>query len=265
MTINSAAGWSLIIAVVLGLVGSLFTPGGMLMEPADPANFVEAAGVLGDNAPLAQYATFLFVISVVFYWFGLSTLRRAFSGGSVMDRVSSFALNIFLVGYAFLIVELSIRHILIHVLEHGVGASACGRTGYSDDAVCGGWRSSLCIPVRCIHRLGHIRMRLGAPEREHEHLQAGISGIGAHGFAQLCCADDCGAHTSHRPARGGYLQQHRAVLRLPVHTGHRRGDHAGSPGVRGRRSGLLGSVTVKIQTACCSGLRRCSMPVIPAA
>ena len=124
MTINSAAGWSLIIAVVLGLVGSLFTPGGMLMEPVDPANFVEAAGALGDNAAVSQYVTFLFVISVVLYWFGLHTLNRAFSGGSLMDRVSSFALNIFLIGYAFLIVELSVRHILIHVLEHGVGGSA---------------------------------------------------------------------------------------------------------------------------------------------
>ena len=124
MTINSAAGWSLTIAVVLGLVGSLFTPGGLLMDPADPANFVESAGVLGENAPLAQYVTFLFVISVVLYWFGLHSLHRAFSSNSLMDRVSSFALNIFLFGYAFLIVELSIRHILIHVLEHGVGGAA---------------------------------------------------------------------------------------------------------------------------------------------
>ena len=41
-----------------------------------------------------------------------------------MDRVSRFAPNIFLVGYAFLVVELSVRHILIHVLAHGVGGTA---------------------------------------------------------------------------------------------------------------------------------------------
>ena len=41
-----------------------------------------------------------------------------------MDRVSRFALNVFLVGYAILIVELSIRHILIHMLAHGVGGTA---------------------------------------------------------------------------------------------------------------------------------------------
>ena len=123
MTINSAAGWSLIIAVVLGLVGSLFVPGGLLIDPADSAAFKEAAGVLGDNAALAQFTTFLFVISVVLYWFGLHSLNRAFSSGSLMDRVSRFALNIFLVGYAFLVVELSLRHILIHVLAHGVGGT----------------------------------------------------------------------------------------------------------------------------------------------
>ena len=124
MTANSAAGWSLILAVVIGLVASLLTPGGFLIDPADSASFRDAAGALGDNASIAQFATFLFVISVVLYWFGLHSLHRAFSSGSTMDRVYRFALNVFLVGYAFLIVELSLRHILTHMLAHGVGSSA---------------------------------------------------------------------------------------------------------------------------------------------
>ena len=124
MTANSAAGWSLIIAVVIGFVASLFTPGGLLIDPVDAASFGAAAGVLGDNAALAQLVTFLFVLSVVLYWFGLHSLHRAFSGSSLMDRVSGFALNIFLIGYAFLIIELSFRHILIHTLAHGVGGTA---------------------------------------------------------------------------------------------------------------------------------------------
>lgn len=124
MTANSAAGWSLVLAVVIGLVASLLTPGGLLIDPADSASFGEAAGALGDNASVAQLATFLFVISVVLYWFGLHSLNRAFSGSSSMNRVYRFALNIFLVGYAFLIVELSLRHILTHILAHGIGSSA---------------------------------------------------------------------------------------------------------------------------------------------
>ena len=124
MTVNSAAGWSLILAVVIGLVGAMITPGGFLIDPVDSASFGEAAGVLGDNGQIAQLATFLFVISVLLYWFGLHSLNRAFSGGSLMDYVSRFALNVFLVGYAFLVVELSIRHILTHVLDHGVGGTA---------------------------------------------------------------------------------------------------------------------------------------------
>ena len=124
MTANSVAGWSLIAAVAVGLVGSLLTPGGLLVDPVDSASFEEAAAVLGDNGALAQVATLLAVISVVLYWYGLHSLHRAFSGGSTMDAISRFALNIFLLGYAFLIVELSVRHVLIHVLEHGVGSSA---------------------------------------------------------------------------------------------------------------------------------------------
>ena len=123
MTANSAAGWSLIIAVVIGFVASIFTPGGLLIDPADSASFGEAAGVLGDNSSLAQLVTFVFVISVMLYWFGLHSLHRAFSSGSLMDGVSRFALNVFLVGYAFLIVELSVRHIMTHALAHGVGGT----------------------------------------------------------------------------------------------------------------------------------------------
>ena len=124
MTANASAGWSLIAAVVLGFVGSLLTPGGLLVEPADSASFEEVARVLGDNGDLAQVATLLFVVSVVLYWYGLSSLHRAFSGSSLTDVLSRFALNIFLLGYAFLILELSVRHVLIHVLAHGVGSSA---------------------------------------------------------------------------------------------------------------------------------------------
>ena len=123
MTANSAAGWSLIVAVVIGFFASLLTPGGLLIDPADSASFGDAVGALGDNAELAQFLTFLFVVSVALYWFGLHSLHRAFSGGSLIDRVSRFSLNVFLVGYAFLVVELSLRHILTHILAHGVGGT----------------------------------------------------------------------------------------------------------------------------------------------
>lgn len=123
MTINSVAGWSLIIAVILGFVSTLFTPGA-LIDPVNASNFGDAAEVLGNNSELAQFVTLLFVAAIVLYWLGLHSLHRAFRGGSVMDWVSRFALNIFLLGYALLIIELSIRHIMIHVLAHGVGGAA---------------------------------------------------------------------------------------------------------------------------------------------
>ena len=123
MTANSTAGWALILAVVIGVIASLLTPGGLIIDPVDSATFAEAAGVLGENSSMAQAMTFLFVVSVMLYWFGLHSLHRAFTGSSLTDRVSRFALNIFLLGYAFLIVELSVRHIPIHVLAHGIGGT----------------------------------------------------------------------------------------------------------------------------------------------
>ena len=123
MSTNSLAGWALILAVVVGFIASILTPGGLIIDPVDTNNFEEAAVVLGDNSEIAQWMTFLLVVSVVLYWFGLNSLRRAFSSGSSMDKLSRFALNVFLLGYAFLIIELGIRHILTHILAHGVGGS----------------------------------------------------------------------------------------------------------------------------------------------
>ncbi len=102
----------------------MLTPGGLIIDPVDTASFAEAAGVLGNNSSLSQAVTFLLVVSVLLYWFGLHSMHRAFSGSSLMDRVSRFALNVFLIGYAFLVVELSVRHVMIHMLAHGVGGTA---------------------------------------------------------------------------------------------------------------------------------------------
>ena len=124
MTENRVFGWSLVAAVAIGFVGSLLTPGGMLIDPVGSSSFEELAGALGDNGQIAQIATSLTVVAALLYWFGLHSLKRAFSGPSVIDGVSRFALTIFLVGYAFLVAELSVRHVLTHVLEHGVGGSA---------------------------------------------------------------------------------------------------------------------------------------------
>ena len=183
------------------------TPGGLLIDPVDAASFGEAAGVLGDNASLAQFVTFLFVLSVVRYWFGLHSLHRAFGSSSLMDRMSRFALNVFLVGYALLVVELSFRHVLTHVLAHGVGG-----TGAEERAMA----TTLFVAAAGIHIAFLYVTSIG-------------SAIFGYGLARR------------RPARGCRCQQWRAALRLPLHPGDRRGNNAGTPGVRGRGSGCLGS------------------------
>ena len=37
MTANSTAGWALILAVIIGLIASLLTPGGLIIDPVDSA------------------------------------------------------------------------------------------------------------------------------------------------------------------------------------------------------------------------------------
>ena len=94
MTANVAAGWALIASVVIGIVASLPTPGGLIIDPADTARFSEAAGVLGDNFSLAQTMTFLLVVSISLYWFLLVRvaqpapgIQRQFTHGPRIPRL----------------------------------------------------------------------------------------------------------------------------------------------------------------------------------
>ena len=179
-------------------------------------------------------------MSVLLYWFGLHSIHRAFSGSSLMDRVSRFALNVFLIGYAFLVVELSVRHVMIHMLAHGVGDTAAEEQAMATTlfaAAAGIHFAFLYVTSIGSAIFGYGLVRRSVGMSIFKLAAAGLSLTGIFTFIVLMIAEHVPGIDLQWSCR---CQQRRAALRRPLHLGHRRGNHAGTSGIRGRGSRGLG-------------------------
>ena len=64
------AGLALMLGVVLAFVGSLFMPGNFLIDMADPIDYTSTVNAWAGNAILAQWMTFIILISMMLMVFG---------------------------------------------------------------------------------------------------------------------------------------------------------------------------------------------------
>jgi hypothetical protein len=115
MTIRYA-GIALMVGVVLALVAPLFMPGYTLISPVDQTDFPAARDALGDSAVLAQWMTFLTLISLLlsFGFLGLYPLasRQAGLGGKLLQ----FGIIATLIEWSILIIATGMRHFEIHLM-----------------------------------------------------------------------------------------------------------------------------------------------------
>ena len=117
MTIRYA-GLALVIGVVLAFVAPLFMPGYTFINPVDQTNFPVARDALGDSAVLAQWMTFLTLISLLLMSFGFLGLyplasRQAGLGG----RFLQFGIIATLIEWSILIIATGMRHFEIHLMQ----------------------------------------------------------------------------------------------------------------------------------------------------
>ena len=117
MTIRYA-GIALMIGVVLAFVAPLFMPGYTFINPVDQTNFTAARDALGDSAVLAQWMTFLTLISLLLMSFGFVGLyplasRQAGLGG----RLLQFGIIATLIEWSILIIATGMRHFEIHLMQ----------------------------------------------------------------------------------------------------------------------------------------------------
>ena len=120
---NKTAGIALVFYLVLSLIVSLLHPGGVLIDPVDQTDFAAAIGAMSDNANLSHETTLLFIIAILLEAYGLLALfslvgRR----GSLADAALRFGLVGIIFSGGLFIIELGARHMVVHIMTHGVGA-----------------------------------------------------------------------------------------------------------------------------------------------
>ncbi len=82
ISVNKLAGYSMVVGPVLALICYFITPGGMFIEPADPAKPSEVVAALQGNATLSAITGILVPVGLIVFFSGLSLFVANMSGGS---------------------------------------------------------------------------------------------------------------------------------------------------------------------------------------
>lgn len=114
------AGLALMVGVVLILVAPLFMPGYTFINPVDQTDFLAARDALGDSPVLAQWVTFISLISLLMMTFGFLGLfplasRQAGLGGKLLQ----LGIIATLIEWSVLIIATGMRHFEIHLVQRG--------------------------------------------------------------------------------------------------------------------------------------------------
>ena len=118
------AGLGLIAGVVIAFVAPLFMPGYTFINPVDQTDFLAARDALGDSAVLAQWVTFVSLISLLLMAIGFMGLyplasRQDGLGG----RLLQFGIIATLIEWGILFIATGMRHFEIHLLQRSNQAS----------------------------------------------------------------------------------------------------------------------------------------------
>ncbi len=119
------AGLALIVGVVLAFMAPLFIPGYVFIDPVDQTEYAASLGAFSDAPVLAQWMTFLTLISLLLMSFGFLALyplvkRQAGLAG----RLLQFGIIFTLIEWSILIIATGMRHFEIHLLQRSNLAAA---------------------------------------------------------------------------------------------------------------------------------------------
>ncbi len=118
-----SAGIALIAGLLLGFLSSALYPGGAIIDPVEQSDFLAVIGVWTDNANLIHILTLTFIIAMLLEAYGFLGLFR------LLGRQSGFANGALLFGlltslftWGIFVVGMGMRHIVVHIMKHGLGA-----------------------------------------------------------------------------------------------------------------------------------------------
>ena len=112
------AGLALMLGVVLAFVGSMFMPGNFLIDMADPIDYASTVDSWANNTVLAQWMTFIILISMMLMVFGvLGLYPLASSQGGLAGRLLQYGIIASIIEWSILVIAQGMRHFSIHLLQ----------------------------------------------------------------------------------------------------------------------------------------------------
>lgn len=120
LTVNRVAGLALVTGVLLGFVASVVTPGAISNDSIEGDFFQQQLQPWIENDGLTHVMTLVSIISAALQAFGLYYLLRLPRRPGAADMALRFGVLATIWGWIILIVALGIRHMIVHVLTHGI-------------------------------------------------------------------------------------------------------------------------------------------------
>ena len=116
---------ALIAGVILTIIASLLFPGGPLIDSVDQGDFPASIAVMSDSGTITHVPTLALIIGTLLEGYALLAFFRLLGRkGSLADSALRFGLVASLFGWGVFIVGMGMRHMVVHVTQHGVGAGA---------------------------------------------------------------------------------------------------------------------------------------------
>ncbi len=125
-----SGGMALMIGVALVFVASILYPGGLLIDPVDPTDFVAAIEVMADYPSLSHLLTMLIIIGMVLHAYGSFGLLGLSRKPGLGDTVLRFGIAVALFEWSIFVVAMGMRHFVIHLMQRGMDAPPLLQAGF---------------------------------------------------------------------------------------------------------------------------------------
>lgn len=164
VSVNKLAGWSMIIAAVLVVVGAAITPG-YTTDSFEGLNMAQTLEDRSSDAGLHNLASLMNMAAGFLLLFGLYHIQRSATGGSVSDAFVRFGVVALAITIALLLAAVGVNKMIVHVLQHGglegIDAERADALAWSLQAT----RYGITIGVWAAGAVGTLLLGLGLHDR----------------------------------------------------------------------------------------------------
>ncbi len=118
LSASKLAGWSMIVAAVLVIVGAAITPG-FSTDSFEGLNMVQTLEDRSSDAGLHNLAGLLNMAAGLLLLFGLLAINRTAGGESASDAMVRYGVVALTITIALILAATGVNKMIVHVLQHG--------------------------------------------------------------------------------------------------------------------------------------------------